>query len=293
MLLRLPNLPSVPGDPLLGYLLAMSASGGAVGWPSALMVVLASLSLYACGLLLNDVADLREDQVARPTRPLPSGRVSPAAATIVACMLGGAGVGGAASVSFVCGAVALLLVAAVLIYTFFARRWPAVALCVMGGCRGLSVLLGAAVGGWAVLGAPLVMVAALTITAYTVALAAVALGETQQQRIGPKRYGPALVVLGGVLSAMLLVFTGQGMASIWLSLAWGVVLLVRAGSHGLRLRGCPPPALVGRTIGCFVRDIILLQAALCALVAPTPLVSLGIGSLWLVSWVLSRRFYGS
>ncbi len=290
MLLRLPNLPAVPGDPLLGYLLA---SGGGASAGGACMAMGAALSLYACGLLLNDVADLTEDRRERPQRPLPSGRVSPRAAVFAACLLAGVGLLLAWGVAPVSGGVAAVLLLAIVSYTFWCRRWPVVGLTVMGCCRGLSVLLGAGAMGIDGLRSPVVMVAAFTMTAYTIALAAVALGETKQQRIGWRRFGPFLMV---IVAMLLVVFTrsaalAPGLPAIALILAH--VAMARAGAHGRRLGGTPPPALVGRTIGGFVRDMTLLQAAFCALASSSLWVSGAVASLWLLSWVMSRRFYGS
>ena len=58
-LLRAPNLLTVPGDPVAGYLLAMH---GGVPRMELLGAVLASLFFYCAGLLLNDVRDLDEDR---------------------------------------------------------------------------------------------------------------------------------------------------------------------------------------------------------------------------------------
>ncbi|WP_252541993.1 UbiA family prenyltransferase, partial [Streptomyces sp. RO-S4] len=85
-LVRLPALFTVPGDTLAG----MAAAGRTPG-PRALLPVGSSLCLYAAGMVLNDWADRAEDAVERPHRPLPSGRVRPAAAFAAACGLTGAG----------------------------------------------------------------------------------------------------------------------------------------------------------------------------------------------------------
>jgi 4-hydroxybenzoate polyprenyltransferase len=291
MLLRLPNLPAVPGDPLLGLLLA--GAGGAIAVPTALTVMAAALSLYAFGLLLNDVADLAEDRRERPDRPLPAGRVSPRAAVVAALLLAALGLLLAWSASLACGVVAAVLLGAILCYTFWVRRWPAVALTVMGCCRGLSVLLGAAALGWPALSAPMVVVASLTMTGYTIALAAVALGETEHKQIGLRRFGPCVMVMAGIVLARLMLSPESVLGAPWVALVWANVAMLRAANHGRRLAGAPPPALVGKTIGCFVRDMTLLQAAFCALATSSLPLSAAVGSLWLVSWVLSRRFYGS
>ncbi|MEI6872694.1 MAG: UbiA family prenyltransferase, partial [Verrucomicrobiota bacterium] len=73
-LLRAPNLFTVPGDPIAGYLIANSGFFDI----SIVLVGMASLAFYGAGLLLNDLVDLREDSAERPDRPLPAGRVAPA-----------------------------------------------------------------------------------------------------------------------------------------------------------------------------------------------------------------------
>ena len=74
-LFRAPNLFTVPGDPLAGYVLA---SYGALE-SDVFFAVGASVCFYAAGLLDNDLADLAEDRAERPARPLPSGAASPRA----------------------------------------------------------------------------------------------------------------------------------------------------------------------------------------------------------------------
>ena len=69
-LLRLPALFTVPGDALAGA----AAAGARPGRRTALAVG-TSLCLYQAGMALNDWADREEDAVARPHRPLPSGRI--------------------------------------------------------------------------------------------------------------------------------------------------------------------------------------------------------------------------
>src|SRR5260221_228220 len=72
-LFRAPNLLTVPGDPIAGYLLACFGAVEEGLWPA----IGASVCFYAGGLLLNDLADLAEDRRERPSRPLPSGAASP------------------------------------------------------------------------------------------------------------------------------------------------------------------------------------------------------------------------
>ncbi|NEB17053.1 UbiA family prenyltransferase, partial [Streptomyces coelicoflavus] len=67
------------------------AAAGARPGPRTLLAIGSSLCLYEAGMALNDWADREEDAVERPHRPLPSGRVRPAAALTAAGALTGAG----------------------------------------------------------------------------------------------------------------------------------------------------------------------------------------------------------
>ena len=288
MLLRLPNLPTVPGDPLAGYALAAAAAGSPWHAPAAAAAVGAALCLYTCGLLLNDVADVAEDRRTRPDRPLPAGRVSRSAAALAAASLAAVGMVLASLASPDTATTAAVLLLAILFYTFVARRWTAVGITVMGLCRGLSVLLGATAATPGALSTRIAPAAALVVTAYTVALAAVAIGETRRHRIGPARFGPVLAGTIGIGAALALAGTLPLPALLWTGL-----LVVRGRLNARRLRGTPEPTVVGQTIGCFVRDITLLQAALCAVTPGGALISIAIALMWPLSYWPSRRFYGS
>ena len=85
-LLRVPNFPTVPGDPLAGFALA-SLGQSDVSWLRVLPVVGCSLLLYAVGMIWNDCADYEEDLQHRPQRPLSSGRIGRRTAFVVGVVL--------------------------------------------------------------------------------------------------------------------------------------------------------------------------------------------------------------
>jgi 4-hydroxybenzoate polyprenyltransferase len=66
--LRLPNLFTVPGDPIAGFLLACGAANQRVALLDyrVAFAVIASLCLYSAGLVMNDLFDLEEDRRDRP-----------------------------------------------------------------------------------------------------------------------------------------------------------------------------------------------------------------------------------
>lgn len=282
-LLRPPNLFTVPGDPLAGFILA--GGGGDGRFVPAALVALSAGLLYMAGLIWNDCADAREDSKTRPGRPIPSGRVKRAHALTVAAVMAAGAVALAWRATPTAGYVALLLAVLVLAYNFVARRHVTAGVITMGLCRGTSVLLGAAAAGAGLPANSLPWVAAGGITLYIIAVSVLAHGETRRQRLGLKPWLPA--------AAAALLFVGVGRSNPWsagfavAALAW---LLLRA----LALRGEPLPADVQRTIGGMIRTLLLLQAGLCALVPETGLVpALILLAAWPLAALTGRWFYGS
>ncbi|MFE1841795.1 UbiA family prenyltransferase [Streptomyces sviceus] len=137
-LLRLPALFTVPGDALAG-----AAAASARPTSRTLLALASSLCLYEAGMALNDWADRDVDAVERPHRPLPSGRVHPAAALGAACALTGAGLTLAACAGRPALTVAVPLAATVWAYDLALKDTPAGPFA-MAAARGLDLLLGAA-----------------------------------------------------------------------------------------------------------------------------------------------------
>jgi 4-hydroxybenzoate polyprenyltransferase len=200
-LFRAPNLFTVPGDPLAGYLLA---SYGAFE-PLVLLALGASLCFYAGGLLLNDLADLREDRAERPERPLPSGAASPAIVGVVmlALFLGGLLLcknGGDWTLG-----VGVVLMIAVTCYNLFAKRVPVLGAMNMGLCRGLSLLLGATVVPHGRLSIPMMFhgkidhlaAAFMLVVCYIAAVTNLARHETKSSAPLGAKWLPALVLAAG------------------------------------------------------------------------------------------------
>jgi len=137
-LVRAPAALSVLGDAVVGASWAgRPLQGRALGLP------VASVLLYWSGMALNDLADADLDEVERPERPIPSGRISRRAAGVTAGLLAAGGIvaagvfGGRRSV-----AVAIPLAGAIATYNLVAKSGP-FGPAVMAACRGLDVLVGA------------------------------------------------------------------------------------------------------------------------------------------------------
>ncbi|MFI8105638.1 SCO3242 family prenyltransferase [Streptomyces sp. NPDC086023] len=134
----MPAVFTVPGDALAGAAAAAVRPGRGTG-----LAVAASLCLYEAGMALNDWADRDEDAVARPHRPLPSGRIRPNAALAAAGGLTAAGLALAARAGRPALAVAAPLAATVWAYDLKLKHTPA-GPAAMAAARSLDLLLGAA-----------------------------------------------------------------------------------------------------------------------------------------------------
>ena len=142
-LVRLPAVLSVPGDVLLGA----AAAGRAHEVRRAAGLAGASSCLYLAGMALNDYADRAVDARERPSRPIPSGRVTPRFALGLAAGLTAAGAALAVAAE---GRRALVLLgplaAAVWAYDLVLKQTDA-GPAGMSACRALDVLLGAGLRG--------------------------------------------------------------------------------------------------------------------------------------------------
>ncbi|MEU5330322.1 SCO3242 family prenyltransferase [Streptomyces parvus] len=136
-LLRVSALFSVPGDALAGA----AAVGRRPGRGTALAIG-ASLCLYEAGMALNDWADRDEDAIDRPHRPIPSGRISPAAALGAAGVLTAAGLALAARAGRPALTVATGLAATVWAYDLHLKHTKA-GPAAMAAARSLDLMLGA------------------------------------------------------------------------------------------------------------------------------------------------------
>lgn len=118
----------------------LTAGGSALGWPSTWLAGAATALALAAGNLWNDLADLREDAINRPGRPLPSGRLDTSTARRAAALLALASLGcalpvGLESMAWVAGCLALL--------AWYAQRGKQA---VLAGNAAVALLSVAAVG---------------------------------------------------------------------------------------------------------------------------------------------------
>ena len=293
-LLRAPNLFTVPGDPLAGYLLACFGDVE----PRLFLPVFASLLFYAAGLLLNDLADFAEDLAERPARPLPSGAASRGAviAVMLGCVIVGLLICSIAGIWTLGVGAALLL--AITSYNLEMKRVPFAGAMTMGLCRGLSFLLGATVVPHGRLTIPLmlyrrldhVVVAFLLVTLFIAAVTNLARFETKAQSPPLAKWLPAAAIAGGMASFLPLVSV-PNRNSAFMLLAVALFISAQIAWQLTREPQTPIPPMIGNLI----RLLLIVQAAFCAAFGGV------IGSLaatvfiilWPVSRAVGKRFYAS
>ena len=131
---RLPNLPTAPGDALVGA--AFFLSFGGEGFAQTVAAGAAALGLYMFGLTDNDIVGASADG---PERPLARGDISPRAAWTARalCLVVAGVVGACARLPPAWWGAALALVGVIFAYNRTKSKW------LMGLCRGLSVVCGA------------------------------------------------------------------------------------------------------------------------------------------------------
>ena len=308
-LLRLPNLFTVPGDPIACFLLVVLIGWGATphtepvdavgAMVSMLLAACSSLLLYCAGLLANDYFDLEEDRRERPNRPLPSGRVQPRSAILVALSLALGGIGAA----YFAGGESTALTAAVLagvvfFYDAIGKRIPVLGPLNMGACRGLSALVGAMAAAEGCLHSVRLETLfpaagfAVGLTLYIAAVTSVSKKETGADRVGMRRFLPVV--------AMFVWVVGTAVGTLFAMVGWvpsAALLILACGwtiSCAESLKGQVQPGDVQRTIGRLIRALLLVQAAAAALFGVFGWI---IAAMLLVFWPLSaivgKRFYAS
>ena len=291
-LVRVPNLSTAVADVAMGFLFVRAVTGGG---DTVLLVVLAagSMAMYAAGTVLNDLFDIEIDARERPARPIPSGRVSPAAARRLGMGLLAVGLMLGLVASLVTATVWPLVVAAalaacVILYDGLLKRTPAGPV-VMGGCRMLNVLWGMSVAGappaagWAVAGGIGIYVAGVTLLARQ---------EAGRSHRGLLLAGTAVLLAGIALLASLPTWTDR-LATVAREEPWrwwvlpAVVALV-VGKRCLAAVADPAPHRVQAAVKQGILSLVVLDAAV-VLAVRGPVPALGVLALLLPAVLLARR----
>ena len=241
-------------DVLAGFAAANLGNSRALPW-----LLTATACLYGGGVVLNDYFDRGVDAIERPERPLPSGRVRPAAAASFGGILLIAGVFAASRSTREGAVIACLIAAAIIVYDTWSKHHWLLGPATMGACRGLNLMLGIAA-------VPAALTArwelGLLPFTYICAITAVSRGEVHggRRRIA----GLAMAAVGGVVAVLLVLGTGSPLTLLLaIALGWRVL---RALWRAYREAG---PVAIGQAVKTGVLSLVLLDAALAAVYAGT------------------------
>lgn len=265
-LVRVPNLPTAMADSLMGALF-VSADRSAGGWPAVALVAAASVLLYAGGVALGDVFDVADDARRRPSRPIPSRRVSLPMARLVAAELLLLGSTAAWFAAFFAGTLwpgitALALIATIVAYTArlkFTFMGPAA----MGMCRALNVLLGVSA---APQSAPTaVWLVAAAVGTYTAGITLFARTEESISRRRTLLLATGIMLAGPGLLACLPLTDAPLIPTLAAEpMRWIVLMLILAlmiSWRCFRAVGDPRPMLVQVTVAYAIMTLVVLDAA--------------------------------
>jgi 4-hydroxybenzoate polyprenyltransferase len=310
-LARISALPSAISNILVGYLLVQQ------NWTPIgllLLLVFSSASLYTAGMILNDVFDYEIDQKERPHRPIPSGQIDRRTATWVGFGLLIVGVLLAGMVSWQVGMstqnrglilwrpvlVAIGLAVMILLYDGLLKK-TLIAPVLMGGCRTLNVLLGASAS-WLtaepnelISGFPaLVWWVAISIGIFVTGLTLLARREAAENQSRGRLILAALAIAAGLIGIAALSKVFGQMLGIKAQLINTFPMLIGLISLPILRRVIiavaseSPQAIQTAVVTC-LRSMIVLDAAVCFLVAPDqPMFALIVVGLLIPGMLLGR-----
>jgi 4-hydroxybenzoate polyprenyltransferase len=274
-LVRPANVATALGDVLAGFAVAGIGNPGALPW-----LLVSTACLYAGGVVLNDVFDLKIDAVERPERPLPSGRVATRHAAALGAGLLAAGVLSAAGGASEAGRTAIAIATAVLVYDGWSKKNPVLGPLNMGACRGLNLALGmAAVPGTLAVYWPLCLIP----TGYIAGVTLLSRGEVSGGRHSSATF--SLVLVAASIAALCFVATSTG-RHVWAALAVAALFAWRVVPPFAQARQTPTPAAIRRAVKRGVLSLVLLDAALA-----TAFVGIGYG-LVLLAAALAASWLG-
>jgi hypothetical protein len=216
-LLRIGLIASPAADVVAGLCLA-----GADWSVAAVRTALASVCVYAAGMVLNDHADRREDAVHRPDRPIPAGQIAPGTALVLGL--------GLLALGIALSAVPLLhaaLAAGVLAYDYVLKQrapvWAAGLL--MGSLRGLNLGAGIALATTPVEDPRL---AAIAIGVYAIyVLCVTILGSYEDLRLIPQRAARSIQTIPPIAAALVILICPSPWPAAAVAIALALAFQIR------------------------------------------------------------------
>ena len=275
-LVRLPNVFTAIADVFAGYWLLV---GKLTLTKELAALLLASACLYSAGIVLNDIRDIEIDRQERPNRPLPSGRISRAAALnlclalavigiAIPCVLAGMRIVPACTLLTV-----FLLSISIPLYDLSAKFTP-LGPAFMGLCRALNLYLGMSPHWAPSLTWPLLALLAffLYVTSFSYfGRDEASVSARSRLLVGATGIGASILLLG--------FFAAPWMADDAFTLILWLVLIVHLGRLTLRAIRNPHPASIMYAMKNYILCIIVFDAVILSTGAPWPSVAVVLGLL--------------
>lgn len=295
-LVRAGNLPTTLSNALVGWAISTTAAPDR----RFALAAIAIASLYAAGMIFNDICDEAIDRRERPRRPIPSGRIplpKALAAFVLLAALALLLLGLASPAAIAAGGV---LVALIVLYDLWHAR-SVLSVLVMAACRAMIyVVVGCAAqvpGGWP-LPATTTTVLAVCLASYVTALSLVArleMTNTGGAR-GWRRAAPLLLPILPLLAVVAVrpggSAAGTGVAGLAPLVQWWPALVAAAAMGAWIARGVQhalaQPPRRGPAVSVWIAGIALVDAFFLTLL-DRPGLALAALACWAATVVAQRR----
>ncbi len=224
-LCRISNLPTVWTNVMCAYMLG----AGQFSWQGYLIPALSLSFFYVAGMCLNDICDAAHDRVSRPSRPIPSGSVSPLGARLLTITLFAAGAALLLSTPHREGFYAAILLITVIIWYDISHKNNPFSVLLMASCRFLVfVVTSLAVTGTLT---SILLIAAGIQFFYVVCISLVA--RYENSRSTPFTIPVIPMMLAGISLLDGIILT-VAVAPLWLLAGLGGAILTQAGQKYVR-----------------------------------------------------------
>ena len=312
-LLRFPNFFTLPGDVIVGYIIAeatLNKSSNLLGYSfnyggfisySVFYLIIAICASYAVGLITNDIADYDEDSRVRPERPIPSGAISRKSAYCMALFFSVIAVLFAKLVSDRVFNLVFILLILIYLYNFLLKKNPFTGASTMALLRSFAVMVGF-FGAWYVpdFYPPMLYVVILTWFLYFSGVSLIAYYETDEN---PPVRGRYILIFIPVLWGCTAIFASECLAVIFLlkeippgilfAIITVVIFAVLSLKNFIHLNKRPRvPSKIQKSVGEQIRLIIFLQSSAAAFMG-YPFVAVFLLFLYIPAMLAARKFYSS
>lgn len=210
LLIRLPNLFTLPSNILVGFAIASSLTLTITSLVQVLLLVTISILLYCVGLVLNDLFDYNIDKKERPDRPLASGKISRKIAIVLVTIFSVIALGLSILVSVLTFGISLVLIALIFGYDKYLKNTQAGPFTI-AAARVMNVMLGTSASFNNIDSFPqfVILVFVLTITfVYVSLIGFISKYEVQGFSENIKLYLIRVVIAGIISSITLFTFIG-------------------------------------------------------------------------------------